>query len=361
MIPSSRPLRICLIASSRFPVKEPFAGGLEAHTHALALELQRRGHDVSLFARAGSDPALNLVELPCAIYTPDDASRKDVAAPPELWMAEHHAYLGLMLDLMNGGGRAFDLVHNNSLHHLPVAMSSAVSAPVITTLHTPPVPWLTSAIEFASPNCAFISVSEAMARAWSKIIRSTPVHNGIDLEQWRLGAGGGPAIWAGRIVPEKAPHHAIRAAREAGMTLRLAGEVLDHAYYATEVAPLLGEGVEYMGHLSHTDLIELAREASVAVVTPAWEEPFGLVVAEAMACGTPVAAVARGAMTELVDENSGVLAPPDDVAGLAIAMRRAAALPRAEVRASAERRFSHGVMVDHYEDIYRAAVAGAAR
>ena len=350
---AARPLRICLIGSSRFPVSEPFAGGLEAHTHALARELLQRGHTVSLFAAAGSDAALNIVELPCAVYAQDETSRKDVAAPPAQWMDEHHAYLGLMLDLITAGRRSFDLVHNNSLHHLPIAMSAALDIPVITTLHTPPIPWLTSAIEFAGPNCRFISVSATTARAWSGIVPSTPVPNGVDLDQWSLGPGGGPAIWSGRIVPEKAPHVALLAARVAKMPIHLAGPVIDHAYYATEVEPLLGGGAEYVGHLPHQELVERVRAASVAVVTPAWEEPFGLVAAEAMACGTPVAAVARGALVELIDGTNGALAAPDDIKGLAAAIQTAAMLDRAGVRRAGEATCSHRIMVDNYESFYR--------
>lgn len=354
------PLRICLIGSSRFPVREPFAGGLEAHTHALASELQRRGHAVSLFAGAGSDPELNVVELPCAVYESDETSRMDVAAPPQRWMDEHHAYLGLMLELGRSGSSSFDLVHNNSLHHLPLAMSSSLDIPVITTLHTPPIPWLKSAIEFSGPNCHFISVSESTARAWSDIVTSTPLANGVDLERWSLGTGGGPAIWSGRIVPEKAPHLALRAARQAAMPLLIAGKVIDHAYYATEIEPLLGDGVDYVGHLGHDELIGLVQQATVAVVTPAWEEPYGLVAAEAMACGTPVAAFARGAMVELIDQACGVLAVPDDVSSLATAIRTAAVLDRGAVRVGAEGKCSHRVMVDNYERLYRDVLQDAA-
>ncbi|WP_068263855.1 glycosyltransferase [Janibacter limosus] len=356
MSSTSRTLRICLIASSRFPVSEPFAGGLEAHTHALARELRRRGHAVTLFAKAGSDPDLDVHELPLAVYTPDETARKDVAAPPATWMDEHHAYLGLMLNLMKGGRQDFDLVHNNSLHHLPVAMSSALDIPVVTTLHTPPLPWLTSAVEFAGPNCHFVSVSKATALAWAHIVSSTAVPNGVDLEQWRPGPGGGPAVWSGRIVPEKAPHQAILAARRAAIPLRLAGEVLDRTYFEREVEPLLGDDVEYVGHLAHGELVELVREACVALVTPAWEEPFGLVAAEAMSCGTPVAAFARGALTELVTQDTGALATPGDVQGLADAMHLAAALDRRQVRRVAEMRFSHRAMVDGYESVYHDAL-----
>jgi glycosyltransferase involved in cell wall biosynthesis len=354
-------MRICLVASSRFPICEPFAGGLEAHTHALAGELIRRGHQVSLFAAAGSDPELGADELDVAPFTSSEAARADVASVPESWMQEHHAYLRLMLDLSRGGARRFDLVHNNSLHHLPVAMAEAVEIPVVTTLHTPPVAWLESAARLAPASTRFVAVSEQMAHAWRHVVRATTVYNGIDTEVWRPGPGGHGAVWCGRIVPEKAPHAAIDAARLAGMPLRLAGPVYDHAYFSQDVVPRLGHDVQWLGHLSQDALRSLVGLADVALVTPAWEEPYGLVAAEAMSCGTPVAGFARGAMRELVDEGTGRLVRPDDVTGLARAAHEAAALPRDVVRTTAVARWDLRRMVDEYEQLYRSlASRGAA-
>ncbi|GAB2870067.1 glycosyltransferase [Nocardioides pacificus] len=350
-----RPLRICLIASSRFPIREPFAGGLEAHTHALAKELTRRGHRVTLFAAPGSDPALELGELPVRTFQSSAAARSDVGSPPEQWMQEHHAYLGLMLDLARNA-HGFELVHNNSLHHLPLAMSESLPVPVVTTLHTPPVPWLESAAAFASPRSHFVAVSDFTARAWAHAVTSTPILNGIDTGAWLLGPGGEAAIWSGRLVPEKAPHHAIDAARAAGVPLVLAGPRMDESYFADEIAPRLGDDVIYAGHLSHRELREAVGRARVAVVTPSWDEPYGLVAAEAMACGTPVAAYARGALPEIVGPGAGALAAPDDVADLGRAILRAAARDRAEVRRHAVASCGLGRMVDEYEAVYGAAL-----
>jgi glycosyltransferase involved in cell wall biosynthesis len=353
---STRPgLRICLIASSRFPIREPFAGGLEAHTHALSGELVRRGHRVSLFAAPGSDPELGADELDVATFVSSDAARADVASPPESWMREHHAYLRLMLDLARTGARRFDVVHNNSLHHLPVAMAEALQIPLVTTLHTPPVPWLESAARFAPSSTRFVAVSDQMGRAWRHVVRSTTVYNGVDTDLWRPGPGGGGAVWSGRMVREKAPHAAIDAARAAGMPLQLAGPAYDPVYFADEIAPRLGDGVRWVGHLSQRDLSALVGGADVALVTPAWEEPYGLVAAEAMSCGTPVAAFARGAMRELVDDRTGRLAPADDISGLARAVAAATSLPREQVRATAVARWSLDRMADEYESLYRAA------
>ncbi|WP_245927446.1 glycosyltransferase [Nocardioides silvaticus] len=349
----SRPLDICLIASSRFPVREPFMGGLEAHTHALAEELLRRGHRVSLFAAPGSDPALGVRELPLSSYTMSAAGRADVGYTSESWMEEHHAYLGLMLALARGDHGRFDVIHNNSLHHLPVAMSGVVATPVVTTLHTPPLSWLESAVRFAAPGSRFVAVSRCMSRAWAEVTDTVVIHNGVDTDFWHAGNGGGGAVWSGRLVPEKAPHEALDAAARAGMPIALSGPVHDQSYYEKEIAPRLGDRACYVGHLDRRDLRRLVAAASVAVVTPQWEEPFGLVAAEAMSCGTPVAAYDRGALNEIVDDASGVLVAAGDVDALASAMVEAQDRDRDAVRRRVCRQFSRARMVDDYEVVYQ--------
>jgi glycosyltransferase involved in cell wall biosynthesis len=346
-------LRICLIASSRFPVREPFMGGMEAHTHALASALVARGHEVSLFAAPGSDPELGARELPVAPFESSVAARLDVASPPEAWMREHHAYLDLMLGIARQEHGPFDVVHNNSLHHLPVAMSRLVDAPVVTTLHTPPVPWLESALAYAGAGSRFVAVSRSVARAWRHVVDADVIHNGVDTHVWAAGPGGDRAVWSGRIVPEKAPHEALEAAALAGMPIDLAGPVHDHAYHERYVEPLLGERARYVGHLDAHALRDLVGAAAVALITPRWDEPFGLVAAEALACGTPVAAYDEGALSEIVDERVGRLTPPGDRQALATAMVEAAALDRRVARRHACERFSHERMVDEYEQTYR--------
>ncbi|ROR91560.1 glycosyltransferase [Nocardioides aurantiacus] len=346
-------LRICLIASSRFPVAEPFMGGLEAHTHSLAAALKRRGHEVLVFAGPGSDPALEATTLQVAPFSSSEAARSDVGGRPEQWMAEHHAYLDLMLSLARGDHGHVDVVHNNSLHHLPIAMSRTLPAPLLTTLHTPPIAWLESAAEFAASNAHYVAVSDHLARSWDHVVTAETIPNGIDTAAWRPGPGGPRAVWSGRLVAEKAPHEAIEAARLAGVPLDLVGPAHDPAYFAREVEPRLGAGVRYLGHLAGEPLRRLVGEAGVAVVTPAWDEPFGLVAAEALASGTPVAAYARGALPEIVTPDCGRLAVGGDTASLALAIREAMVLDRAAARRRAVEHFDVEVMVDRYEETYR--------
>ncbi len=350
--PTGPPLSIGLIASARYPIREPFAGGLEAHTWQLATGLRKRGHEVTVFGGTGSDPALRVEAMP-VLPTLSAHARRDVSMPADYFIAEHHAYLGLMMGLSTAEG--CDVVHNNSLHYLPIAMASTLRPRVLTTLHTPPTPWLESAIRLCSPEHArFAAVSAHTARQWSSLAPAVAVvRNGVELDRWVPGSGGGPPVWFGRLVPEKGAELAIQAARAAGTGLRLAGPRPDAEYFRQEIEPLLGGDIEYEGHLTHHDLVQLVGSATVAVVSPRWEEPYGLVVAEALACGTPVAGFARGALPEVLDEHSGVLAAPDDVAGLATAITRAASLDRGAARHRAETMCSVDRMVDGYVRMYR--------
>jgi glycosyltransferase involved in cell wall biosynthesis len=344
------PARIAIIGSARYAIREPFAGGLEAHTWALARALRQRGHEVTVFAGPGSDPALDVREIPVHWPRISQAARADVSMPADAWLDEHHAYLRLMLDLSRT--QQFDVVHNNCLHHLPIAMAPSVPTPMVTTLHTPPTPWLESAIQAGPSPVTYVAVSAHTAHAWRGSASAEVIRNGVDLDVWPPGPGGGPAIWFGRLVPEKGPHLAIQAARAAGLELELVGPVADRGYFEGRIRPHLGPDIRYLGHLDHAALATRVGAASVTLVTPRWDEPYGLVVAESLACGTPVAAFDRGGVAEVLDPECGVLVDADDVPGLADAAVRAATLSRSNARARAVSHCSLDQMIDAYAGLY---------
>ncbi|MCV7282179.1 glycosyltransferase family 4 protein [Mycolicibacterium flavescens] len=355
----TRPLRIALIASCRFPIRQPFAGGLEAHVWHLATALAEHGHDVALFAAPGSDVSLGCSSLKVCELELSAAARADVSMPAQGFMDDHHAYLSLMVQLAGSHRDSFDVIHNHSLHYLPVAMAPTLSTPMLTTVHTPPTPWLESAVKATGGRgTRFAAVSEHTRAAWAPVHDSfTVVPNGIDARRWPLGDGGESAVWFGRITPEKAPHLAVAAARLAGRAIKLAGPISDAAYFATQIQPLLGDDVRYVGHLTQQRLADLVGRSAVALVTPEWDEPYGLVVAEAMSCGTPVVAFGRGGIPELVTPESGCLVPPGDVQALAAAIPAAARLSRRRVHEHAVAHCSATAMLHAYLALYRQMIS----
>lgn len=348
-------MQIAIIAHLKYAISEPFLGGLEMHTHMLARALRQRGHAVTLFASLASDAALG-VEAICeqtSLLETGLAEANDVA-----FFREHHAYLRLMTELRS---RDFDVIHNNSLHYLPVSMADTLAAPMVTSLHTPPFCWLESGIRLNRSHMHYVAVSDATARMWSHVTKIDEViPNGIDLDHFPFSVMPEREpylVWYGRIVPEKGLNLAIEASRRAGLPLRIAGPITDSSYFEAAIAPRLGEHAVHVGHLDHGALAQLVGGAVAALCTPRWEEPYGLVVAEALACGTPVAAFRRGGVPALLDEHCGALADPDDVDGLAAAAHIAITCDRAACRARAERHCNAQVMVDAYEALYRRLAA----
>ncbi|WP_342162761.1 glycosyltransferase family 4 protein [Methylobacterium sp. SD21] len=349
-------MKIAVLAHLKYPIGQPHAGGLEMHTHLLTAALRRRGHEVVLFASKGSDPALEPVMLceptGCAVANPEREEEID--------RAEAEAYRRMM-DMVAAGG--FDLVHNNALHALPLQESARLGLPWVTVLHTPPFESLTQGVVVADPDMAFLAVSPSLAQEWSEIVpHAQVVGNGVDLSTFAYGATPDDppyAFWSGRIVPEKGLHLAIDAARAAGLPLVFAGPKMNPIYWDQEIAPRLGPDLTHLGHLAHRDLARHLGRARVAIVSPRWEEPFGLVVAEALACGTPVAAFRRGALPDILDETCGRLAEPDDALSLAEAIRGAVGLSRRACRDRAEALYDAEAMFERYFEIYEDVIAHA--
>ncbi|AXH97415.1 glycosyltransferase [Ornithinimicrobium avium] len=349
-------MHVVIIAAANHALREPFAGGLESLTWHLVRGLRRRGVEVTLFSGPGSDPALGAHEILVEPLELSQTARRDVAMPPERWLREHHSYLQAMLDLL--GRTDVDLIHNNSLHYLPIALAATLPAPMLTTLHTPPTPWLEPAIRLMDQRRArFVAVSAHTARSWRHVTSAQVVLNGVDVEQWRPGPGGEDLVWFGRLVPEKAPHEAVRIALGAGQRIRLAGPVSDADYFDAAVRPLLGPRADYLGHLGTDDLAALVGQSAATLVTPVWDEPYGLVAAESLACGTPVLGYDRGGLREFVPPDCGVLVPGGDLQEATRRVEEAAGLDRATCRRQAVQHCSVERMIEDYLEVYAQVLA----
>ena len=353
-------MRIAVLAHIRHPIREPFKGGMEGHAHALVGALAARGHDVTLFASGDSDAGVPLVPVVSRHYELD-LPWHDYHGTDELNDYLDAAFAKTCRRLLESD---FDVVHNNTLHRYPPRLARTRRLPMVTSLHVPAFGPLRRAVAAsAAPWSRFTATTRRHGRSYwgdEPPAQAHVVHNGIDLARWRFaaGPGDGSVAWAGRIDPNKGAHLAAEAARVAGVPLTLFGHVEHADYFAHEVAPRLGGGVRYGGHLTADELADELRRASAFAFTPMWDEPFGLAAAEAMASGLPVAAFDNGAAREVVGEAAGRFAASGDVAGLARAMTSALEIPRDVPRARAERHFGIERMVDGYEAIYRAAIAG---
>ncbi len=345
------PLKIGILTHIKHPIREPFAGGLEAFTYDVTQHLKHRGHSVTLFAHPDSAVELNVAGMITSGSHRSNAQKHEHDTLSSDFIAEHHAYLDCMQRIDNFG---FDVVFNNSLHYVPVTLMGMIDTPVLTVLHTPPFFELINAISAQSKRGGghYCTVSQSNASDWADLTPDCHViPNGVDLDLWKPASGTVEphAFWYGRLVADKGAHLAIDAARMAGVPLRIAGQASDPVYFANEIAPRLGDDAVYLGHLGRTDLVHEVGHASACLATPCWNEPFGLVVAEALACGTPVAAFARGAIPELLTDETGTLAGAGDVTALASALIAARALDRNACRRRAVSNWSVDQMVSRYE------------
>lgn len=337
-------LRIGMLAPISWRTPPVHYGPWESVASVLTERLVGRGVDVTLFATADSVTSADLDAVAPHGYA------EDPSMDGRVWEALHVAHaLAHSAD--------FDLVHNH-LDWLPLAFDEAWQAPLVTTVHGLSGPGILPAYERS--RSAFVSISDA-DRAPSLPYAATIPH-GIDVDALPLGAGGDDLVVFSRMHPDKGIVDAIEIAAEAGRRLLLCGIVQDEAYFRELVLPRIDDDrVVYLGSVTAEDRPRVLGSAAALLHPVHFAEPFGLSVAEAMACGTPVVAYARGAMPEVIDQGvTGILVDPhthDRVTRAAVAVDAAIALDRSDVRARARARFDADSMVDSYLEVYRDIVA----
>lgn len=333
-------------------------GGMESHCHQLVGALEKRGHDVTLFAAGGSD-ALRfhaICDRPYEAVLP----WRDWHGSDRLRTFQDEAFGRAQRAIAASG---FDVVHNNSLSPTMIEWGSSCGHPVVTSQHVPPFKTMSDAVALArnTRSSHFTVTSNHQLSLWGACASENMhvVPNGIALNDWpQAETREDYLVWFGRIAPTKGLREAVAAAILAKAQLRIVGTIEDRPYFVEHVAPFLDDRIVYEGHLGGTTLASVVARARAAVVTPMWDEPFGLVAAEAMAAGVPVIAFDRGAMREVLGD-CGHLVPAGDIDALAQAMSSAHELDAARCRERVLTHFSVERMIERYEAIYALAIAGA--
>jgi len=350
----SRPLRIAQIAPLWASVPPATYGGIELRLHWLTEELVARGHEVTLFASGDSQTSAKL-RAGC------DYNLMDAMANGAVYQYENYVNANMVAALRESD--AFDVIHcHTGCSHIP--FSALSKTPM---LHTMPIllsvdeRWLLS--QYPDVPVVAISHSQLAPIPADRRKHIQVVYHGCDFDRYDLETQPGDYLaFLGRMGPRKSPVDAIRIAKAVGMPLVLAGKPQDPVeqdYFHEQVMPLIdGEQITYIGPVNHPQKNALLKNARALIFPIQWEEPFGLVMIEAMACGTPVVACNRGSVSEVIDVGkTGFYADTADA--LIPLIPQALSLNRRMVREHAMTRFSHKRMVDEYLRVYQSLAANA--
>lgn len=332
-------MRIAIIAPPWLPVPPPAYGGTEAVLDSLARGLSEAGHDVLLYATGDST---------CPV--------------PKKWtfaQAPGIAVGGVPIELRQAidgydAVQDYDVVHDHTIVG-PFVAQQYPHMPVVTTNHGPFDEGLSTIYRAIAHRTPIISISHHQASTAGDIPIATVIHHGIDIAHFPFGSGdGGYAVFLGRMNPDKGVDTAVRVARRAGVPLRIAAKMREQAerdYFRNRVRPLLGDDIEYIGEVGGNEKLELLARARCLLNPINWPEPFGMVMIESLACGTPVVARPCGAAPEIVEDGvTGFLRGEEDE--LATTVVRAAELDRNACRQSVHDRFSTTRLARDHADFY---------
>jgi glycosyltransferase involved in cell wall biosynthesis len=338
---SSDALRVAILAPISWRVPPRQYGPWEQFASLLTEGLVKRGVDVTLFATADSVTSARLVGTAPTGYSEDPALHAK-------------AWEGLHIAAVFERAEEFDLIHN-SFDFLPLTYSGLVDTPVVTTIHGFSSERILPVFERYNGRGYYVAISDADRHENLDYVAT--IRHGIDLGEFDVeGQPGDYLLFFGRIHPDKGTVEAIDVAERAGMPLTIAGIIQDRDYFERLVEPRIdGERVRYLGPVGPDRRGDLLGGARALLHLVNFDEPFGFSVVEAMACGTPVIASARGSMPEIVrDGENGFLVGSLDEAVAAV--HASEGLDRTVVRASVEQRFDVNRMVDDYLALYRRIV-----
>jgi glycosyltransferase involved in cell wall biosynthesis len=343
-------MKIAQIAPLMESVPPRLYGGTERIVSYLTEELVRLGHEVTLFASADSITAANLVGCASIALRLDSNVRDPIP------------YYMLMLDRVRELAEEFDILHFHiDQFHFPLFRH--IANRTVTTLHgRQDLPDL-KPLYIGFSDMPLVSISNNQGRLIANANVVAAIHHGIpsDLHKANYNPRGGYVAFLGRISPEKGPERAIRIARAFGIPLKISAKVdkVDEIYFREKVEPLLSEpGVEFIGEINERNKTTFLGEAQALLFPIEWPEPFGLVMIEAMACGTPVLAFRHGSVSEVVDH--GVTGAIVDSVDEAVRMLpQVITLDRRAVRRRFEKRFSSARMATDYVTLYRSLLKRA--
>lgn len=352
--PTAGPLRVAMLAPPWITVPPPGYGGVESVVSALTEALVRRGHAVTLFCAPGSRSSGKVVTLLDAPH-PDEIERS-------LYEVDHVVRAFDEIERAAGGAR-FDVIHDHC-GFTALALADRIATPCVHTLHGP---FTTSTAAFYARHghkAALVGVSRAQLDSAPRGVEAIcAIPNPIDLAAWTFEKRKQDyLLWVGRMTPEKGPHRAIAAARIAGAPLVLAGIIQpgQQAFFDREIAPHIdGDRVRFVGEVGGATKHALFGNARALLMPISWNEPFGMVMVEALVCGTPVIAFAEGAARELViDGETGFLV--DDEQQMGDAVKRLHGIAPSACRQWVDEHCAVDVVAAAYEQTYRTVAHQAA-